>query len=208
MSEWGSKQFWEDYKQLREEEYPKMRKEMEDDLKIKEMKETIETSLRAALSGFVGSPNTKELQKAVAEKIGDVYQELLQSTKDLFPAEYAPFDYLDERAASPNYAHYSDEEKRKMFGTKQKEIADMPNDTDLILTEVKDELERASVWPAMNSAHEGYAVLAEEVDELWEHVKINQKKRDIVAMRKEAVQVAAMAIRFACEVCNEERGRR
>lgn len=63
-------------------------------------------------------------------------------------------------------------------------------------------------WPAMNSAHEGYAVLAEEVDELWDHVKTNQKRRDIVEMRKEAIQVAAMALRFAVEICNEERGRK
>jgi NTP pyrophosphatase (non-canonical NTP hydrolase) len=82
------------------------------------------------------------------------------------------------------------------------------NNVNSILAEIKDELERVAVWPAMNSAHEGYAVLAEEVDELWDHVKTNQKKRDLEAMRKEAVQVAAMAIRFACEVCNEESGRR
>lgn len=63
-------------------------------------------------------------------------------------------------------------------------------------------------WPAFNSAHEGYAVLLEEVDELWAHVKTNQKKRDIAAMRKECIQVAAMALRFAIEVCNEERGRK
>lgn len=30
-------------------------------------------------------------------------------------------------------------------------------------------------WPPFNSAHEGYGVLAEEVDELWAHVKMNQK---------------------------------
>lgn len=63
-------------------------------------------------------------------------------------------------------------------------------------------------WPTFNSAHEGFAVLKEEVDELWEHVKTNQKKRDLPAMKKEAIQIAAMALRFAHEVCNEERGRK
>jgi NTP pyrophosphatase (non-canonical NTP hydrolase) len=63
-------------------------------------------------------------------------------------------------------------------------------------------------WPPFNSAHEGYAVLAEEVDELWSHVKTNQKRRDLRAMRKEALQVAAMALRFAIEVCNDEAGRK
>ncbi len=47
-----------------------------------------------------------------------------------------------------------------------------------------------------NSAHEGYAVLLEEVDELWDEVKKSPRKRDPVALRKEAVQVAAMALRF------------
>jgi hypothetical protein len=63
-------------------------------------------------------------------------------------------------------------------------------------------------WPAMNSAHEGYAVLLEELDELWEHVKTNQKRRDLVEMHKEAIQVAAMATRFALDICNETRGRK
>jgi NTP pyrophosphatase (non-canonical NTP hydrolase) len=63
-------------------------------------------------------------------------------------------------------------------------------------------------WPPFNSAHEAFAVLNEEVDELWQHVKTNQKRRDLAAMRKEAIQVAAMAMRFALDVCNEERGRK
>lgn len=62
-------------------------------------------------------------------------------------------------------------------------------------------------WPPFNSAHEAFAVLKEEVDELWDHVKTNQTKRDIPAMYSEAIQVAAMALRFATEICNEERGR-
>ncbi len=61
-------------------------------------------------------------------------------------------------------------------------------------------------WPPMNSAHEGYGVLLEEVDELWDQVKINQKRRDIAKMRSEAIQVAAMALRFAFDVCDSGRG--
>lgn len=69
-------------------------------------------------------------------------------------------------------------------------------------------VEATAKWPAFNSAHEAFSVLAEEVDELWDHVKINQKRRDLAAMRKEALQVAAMALRFALDVCDETRGRK
>lgn len=78
-----------------------------------------------------------------------------------------------------------------------------------VLREVKNEVQDAtSKWPPFNSAHEAFAVLDEERDELWDHVKTNQKRRDLAAMRAEAIQVAAMAVRFALEVCDEERGRK
>lgn len=83
--------------------------------------------------------------------------------------------------------------------------ADMPPE----LVWVNNELNKAQDnWPKFNSAHEGFAVLKEEVDELWDQVKINQKKRDLTKMRDEAIQVAAMAVRFAMEVCGEETGRK
>jgi hypothetical protein len=66
------------------------------------------------------------------------------------------------------------------------------------LVDVRAEAARAiNAWPEPHhSAHESLAILEEEVEELKVHVRTNQKRRDLTAMRKEAVQVAAMALRF------------
>ena len=83
------------------------------------------------------------------------------------------------------------------------------NEIERAASDICAEIVRAkSLWPEFNSAHEGFAVLMEEVDELKEHVWTNQKRRDLEAMKKEAIQVAAMALRFATEVCCEKRGRK
>ena len=52
---------------------------------------------------------------------------------------------------------------------------------------------------AFNSTHEGYAVIAEELDELWDDVKANRTD----AACAEAVQVAAMGIRFVVDMTRE-----
>lgn len=65
------------------------------------------------------------------------------------------------------------------------------------------ELERAvGLHPPMASAHEGYAVILEEVEELWDEVKM--RKQDHERMRREAVQVAAMAMRFLIDVVKDD----
>jgi NTP pyrophosphatase (non-canonical NTP hydrolase) len=62
---------------------------------------------------------------------------------------------------------------------------------------------RANHWD-MNSAHEGYAILLEEVHELWDEVRRKDDQHDLARMRAEACQVAAMAIRFMTDICGEE----
>lgn len=64
---------------------------------------------------------------------------------------------------------------------------------DKALVIVRSELIRATkLHGPMRSMHEGFAVLNEEVDELWDEVKRN----DQISAWNEAVQVAAMATRF------------
>ena len=65
-----------------------------------------------------------------------------------------------------------------------------------IFNEVDAELGRAAKHPPFNSAHEGYAVILEELDELKAHVWRRQGSRNVPAMRAEAIQVAAMAVKF------------
>lgn len=78
-----------------------------------------------------------------------------------------------------------------------------------VMKEIHNEVAAAMErYPAFNSAHEGYAVIKEEVDELWDEVKVKQGSRDLTKLRKEAVQVAAMALRFIVDVCDGQRGQR
>lgn len=67
---------------------------------------------------------------------------------------------------------------------------------DLELMAVARELKGANAaHPPMNSLHESYAVILEELDELWDHVRLKQSERNPALIRKELIQIAAMAIR-------------
>ncbi len=53
---------------------------------------------------------------------------------------------------------------------------------------------------AFASAHEGYAVILEELDELKAEVWKKRRERDPENLIKEAVQVGAMAMRFLVDI--------
>ena len=53
-----------------------------------------------------------------------------------------------------------------------------------------------SKFPEFRSEHEGYGVLLEEVDELWDEIRNNKRPGAEERMREEAAQVGAMALKF------------
>ena len=68
------------------------------------------------------------------------------------------------------------------------------------LQEVNWELSKAvKKFPPLHSAHEGYAVLLEEVEEL--KTEVFKRHKELELMQKEAIQTAAMAVRFLIDVC-------
>lgn len=72
-----------------------------------------------------------------------------------------------------------------------------------VCSAVNTEVNRAmKLHRGMNSAHEAYGVILEELDEFWDEVKVNPKKlhpelavKRLENMRTELIQIAAMAIR-------------
>lgn len=72
-----------------------------------------------------------------------------------------------------------------------------------IILEVARELDRATnLHGKMASAHEGYSVILEELDELKEEIWKKREQRSITRMRKEAIQVSAMGARFCLDILN------
>ena len=70
---------------------------------------------------------------------------------------------------------------------------------EIALNEVISEYEQATQkFGSFASTHEGYAIILEEVDELWTEIKQNSNK---TTMRSEAVQIAAMGLRFMVDCC-------
>jgi hypothetical protein len=71
-----------------------------------------------------------------------------------------------------------------------------------LLQDVEIELRKARIkYKPFNSSHEGYAVIKEELDELWELVRKNKGyKMSDPRMEKECIQIAAMALAFIIDL--------
>jgi hypothetical protein len=76
----------------------------------------------------------------------------------------------------------------------------------LLLAEVEEALVAARYKHApMHSPHEGWSVIFEELEELREHVRADTGRS--ADARKEAIQIAAMGLRYALDLCAEEADR-
>lgn len=66
----------------------------------------------------------------------------------------------------------------------------------ILLREISEEVERAKRHgEKFASLHEAYAVLLEEVDEMWDITRMKRRDRDAISLRKELIQIGAMAVK-------------
>ncbi|MCK5016430.1 MAG: hypothetical protein KAS32_05085 [Candidatus Peribacteraceae bacterium] len=62
----------------------------------------------------------------------------------------------------------------------------------------------AMKFPPFHSTHEGIAIIREEYIELEDEVFMKQSEYDLVKMRREAVHLGAMALRFIHDLMEEK----
>lgn len=68
--------------------------------------------------------------------------------------------------------------------------------------QIENEFLRASdLYPDLHSNHEGYAVIKEEVDELWDAIKKCKDIKGNKEIRSELIQIGAMVIRYLDNLC-------
>ena len=58
-----------------------------------------------------------------------------------------------------------------------------------------------SKYEAFHSAHEGYATILEELDELWDEIKKSKDIKGNNQIRHELIQVGAMVVRYLENLC-------
>lgn len=73
---------------------------------------------------------------------------------------------------------------------------------DEVLKQIEEEYLRASdLYPDLHSNHEAYAVIKEEVDELWDEIKKSKDTKGNNQIRNELIQVGAMVVRYLENLC-------
>lgn len=84
-----------------------------------------------------------------------------------------------------------------------REVLDTSN---YYVSKIVEEVNRASAkFKPFASKHEGFAILNEEVEELWEAIKDDKDWDDL---ESEAIQVGAMALRFLNDIVAKKKSRR
>ena len=69
---------------------------------------------------------------------------------------------------------------------------------DALLLDIAEEYESASKrYPKFATRHDGYAVILEELDEVWDAIKTNQLN---AVLEPELKQVGAMILRFLMDI--------
>lgn len=85
---------------------------------------------------------------------------------------------------------------------------DYPDLRDVAAEALAAAVDRTNRFGKFFTAHDGFAKLSEELDELKEHVNMREDSRDLEKMRSEAMDVVVVGIRFVAYACDEIVGRR
>lgn len=78
-----------------------------------------------------------------------------------------------------------------------------PNKLEILIKELRQEMKKAVAQHGpFPTCHHGHSVILEEVDELFAEIKAN--RGDLGPARREAIQIATVAIRYAFDLCFHE----
>lgn len=78
---------------------------------------------------------------------------------------------------------------------------------DIVARGIREERKRArGRFPVFNSAHEGYAVLLEDFDELWEEIKADHNGDRAKMIAEDATRVGATGLRLLVDIWGAELG--
>lgn len=79
----------------------------------------------------------------------------------------------------------------------------LPKIGNTLAEEIDDEIARAERHgKQFSSLHEAYAVILEEVDEIWDLTRLKKRGREPGKVRQELIQLAAMAIKAIHSIDN------